>query len=158
MQTKVCKKCSEEKPIDSFYKSDPNRCKECIRIAVKANRLAKIEYYRSFDKARGSMPHRVAARKEYAKTKRGIAASNAAKKKWEEHNKEKKRLHGVVTNAVRSGKILKPVFCQVCGKTNCRIEGHHDDYTKPLEVRWLCSACHREWHKINGSVEFKEAA
>lgn len=36
--------------------------------------------------------------------------------------------------------------CKKCG--NKKAEAHHDDYDKPLEVRWLCVKCHRQWHKI----------
>jgi hypothetical protein len=151
----LCKICREEKTAEQFYKSDRRRCKECICAAVKANRKAKIEYYRSFDKARASMPHRIAARNEYAHSQRGIVRANLAKTKWTEHNKEKRKIANAVNNAVRDKKLIKPNVCQECGKTNCRIEGHHDDYSKPLDVRWLCSACHRAWHKLNGTVDPK---
>ena len=44
--------------------------------------------------------------------------------------------------AVRRG-WLKPKPCEVCG-TMEGIEAHHDDYEKPLEVRWMCFKHHRE--------------
>lgn len=34
--------------------------------------------------------------------------------------------------------------CEICGEI---AEAHHDDYDKPLEVRWLCTKHHKEWHK-----------
>ena len=46
-----------------------------------------------------------------------------------------------------AGKI-KRQSCEVCGSE--KAEGHHPDYNKPLEVVWLCTEHHREWHKKNG--------
>lgn len=51
-----------------------------------------------------------------------------------------------VNQAIRGRKITKQP-CEVCG--NQIAEAHHDDYNKPLEVRWLCRKCHLEWHKYN---------
>lgn len=45
---------------------------------------------------------------------------------------------------VRRGTIKK-LRCEVCG--NEKSEGHHDDYSKPLEVRWLCRKHHLEHHE-----------
>ena len=48
-----------------------------------------------------------------------------------------------VKEALRSGK-LKRQPCEICGKE--KTVAHHDDYSKPLEVRWLCYSCHRKLH------------
>lgn len=48
--------------------------------------------------------------------------------------------------ALRAGDIEKPKTCEKCGKTNCKIEAHHPNYDKPLNVRWLCVSCHRQMH------------
>lgn len=53
----------------------------------------------------------------------------------------------ILAKAVQNGTIEKPEFCQDCGKTDCIIEGHHDDYEKPLDVIWLCKQCHTETHR-----------
>ena len=152
----TCKACEKQKPEDDFYKHPlaakgrDSTCKECRKAKVRANRKAKIDYYREYDRKRANRPDRVKARAEYAKTPEGIAAGNKAKYKWSERNAKKKWVSNVVNNAVRDGVLIKPDSCSSCGKSNCRIEGHHNDYDRPLCVTWLCSNCHREWHKENG--------
>jgi transposase-like protein len=59
--------------------------------------------------------------------------------------------HVIVRNAIRNGKFTQANNCSVCDSTE-KIEGHHDDYTKPLEVRWLCEKCHKEWHRHNKPI------
>ena len=46
--------------------------------------------------------------------------------------------------SIRAGILIKGI-CEVCG-TNENIEAHHDDYAKPLDIRWLCRKHHREHH------------
>jgi hypothetical protein len=48
-----------------------------------------------------------------------------------------------VNRAVKAGRLLA-LPCEKCGEA--RAEAHHDDYTKPLDVRWLCKSHHIEAH------------
>ncbi len=64
------------------------------------------------------------------------------KRTWQARNPEKKRAHGKVRVAVVSGALIKPKKCERCSSEGVRLEGHHNDYSKPLEVEWLCLECH----------------
>jgi len=48
-------------------------------------------------------------------------------------------------NAYKKRGLLKPRPCETCGFFVT--EMHHDDYDKPLEVRWLCRKCHLAFHR-----------
>ena len=64
------------------------------------------------------------------------------------NNLEKVRASIRIHNAVRRGHMKKPNKCSKCGvilPLN-KIHGHHEDYSKPLEVIWLCAGCHNAIH------------
>lgn len=74
-----------------------------------------------------------------------------ARRRYEARNPEKAAARRLVARSLRSGSLVREP-CSVCGVahgssrtdgTTVRVEGHHDDYTKPLEVRWLCGDHHR---------------
>lgn len=46
---------------------------------------------------------------------------------------------------IKKGRIVRPSICEEC-KRECKPQGHHPDYSKKLEVRWLCRACHLKMH------------
>lgn len=54
---------------------------------------------------------------------------------------EKQKARQKLNYAVKTGKIIKPQNCSFCNKGG-RIEADHEDYSKPLEVTWLCTPCH----------------
>ena len=145
---KTCKACGSAKSLDEFYKHPQmadghfNQCKECYKAAVRA-RGTNTEY----EKTRATLPHRVAARAEYAKSERGRKTASKAKRAWRMRNPKKYLATVAVSNAVRDGKLVKQ-DCEVCGKR--KVHGHHDDYSNPLDVRWLCPAHHKAWHDENG--------
>ena len=145
----LCRQCKFVKPDEQFYTSNQSRCKECVKKNAREHRANNIEYYREYDKARANNPDRVRARAIYAKTPEGIEAGNRAKVAWTKRNPVKRQAASAVGNAVRDGKLEKPDACEECGSGG-RIHGHHCDYSKVLDVMWLCPACHNDWHKKNG--------
>lgn len=59
-----------------------------------------------------------------------------------EPEQEKQRARTLANGAISSGKIAKDNFCWWCLTTNKRLSAHHEDYSKPLEIVWLCGRCH----------------
>jgi hypothetical protein len=58
----------------------------------------------------------------------------------------KEKASRTLRNAVAAGKVHKPAACEMCHRA-CIAHGHHHDYSKPLEVAWLCSICHGFVHR-----------
>jgi hypothetical protein len=71
-----------------------------------------------------------------------------------------------VRNALRTGALVRPLTCQRCGVNpglasdgRSKIQAHHADYSRPLDVEWICAKCHREetpLPEIIGGVSFGE--
>jgi ribosomal protein S27AE len=57
------------------------------------------------------------------------------------------RAQSLVAYHVKCGNLVRPAICEQCGEER-RIEAAHKDYRDPLDVRWLCIKCHREWDRI----------
>lgn len=150
-----CRLCKTVKPLDDFY-AHPNmkeghdsKCKECAKAIVNAAKARRPEYYKEYDRDRAMLPHRVLARTEYQKTENGKQSIVRSKMKYRITYPDRIFARTCVGNAVRDGKLIKPIKCSTCNKDRTRIHGHHDDYSKPFEVTWMCAICHKEWHKHN---------
>lgn len=143
MDKKVCSCCSKTLPLDAFQvraaSSDglTAACKSCLRIRDS-------EKYKKFrDK-------RISQQKAYAESDAGKLSHNASCVKWKEKFPNKRKAHNLVNNYIRDQKLLSEP-CQTCGSTE-RVHAHHDDYSRPLNVRWLCAAHHRQWHADHGEA------
>ena len=64
---------------------------------------------------------------------------------WQRKNPEKSKAHSAVTTAMLNGSLIRPDKCSNCSNTE-NIQAHHEDYSKPLDVVWLCPTCHRRHH------------
>ena len=146
----TCKSCNTTKPMSEYYESNRSKCKECVRTRVRRNRASNLAYYRAYDAKRfQDDPNRRIMNDRYQSSTAGKASVRRAKANYRERHPEKRRAHVILGNAVRDGRIEKPKECSDCGKAPQRrhhLQGHHDDYSKPLEVVWLCVACHRDRH------------
>jgi len=69
--------------------------------------------------------------------------NEVARKTYKKH-KDMAAARNSVRRHVSAGNISKPSSCEICGSSPKRIEGHHEDYSKPLEVVWCCKNCHRK--------------
>jgi ribosomal protein S27AE len=147
---KVCFRCGETKPVDEFFRHPMmadgrlGKCKPCTRSDVKQNREGRAEQYQAYERERASLPHRVAGRKAYAKTPEGRASRCRAHRNYVDRYPEKQGARNAVSNAIRDGKLIRQP-CEKCGDP--RSQAHHDDYSQPLAVRWLCDFHHKEHHK-----------
>jgi hypothetical protein len=160
---KTCKQCGEVKPLDEFHKSKSTRdgyrgdCKACHNATSRQWRAAHPERMAALNKQwKQDHPEEVAANNKQWRQEHPEAVS-AYTKEYQAKNPLKKRAQNIINRAIRDGKLTKPTTCSECNATGT-IQGHHCDYTKPLEVMWLCQTCHIAWHKEHGTDLNGEAA
>lgn len=120
MENKICTKCHQSKPMDSFYRNGnrygkqeyKSQCSNCIKLGLK--RYGNSRYI-----------------------------------KYKMNNPIKDVASQAVRSLVATGKIIKPDQCSICLSIvgSKSIQGHHEDYSKPLEVIWVCVKCHSNIHR-----------
>ncbi len=131
---KICAGCKIAKPLIEFYKDKRKMfgcdvyCKSCRRVAYRERRQKHKETFRRKEK------------RYYAKHRIEILERV---KKYNSENPEKRRARDIVRLAKKKGDLI-PVLC-FCGVNS---EAHHVDYSKPLEVVWLCKRHHRVAHGL----------
>lgn len=139
---KTCIRCKEEKPYKFFNNSINTKdkkdyyCKLCRKEVKRAEYQKNKERYKNFGKV-------------YRKTERGKLVSKKVTEKMKIKYPEKTKARNLLNASIIKGVIQKPNTCESCTKV-VKVCGHHDDYSKPLDVRWLCYPCHTEWHMKNG--------
>jgi ribosomal protein S27AE len=143
---KTCFKCGIKKDLSEFYAHPRmgdghlNKCKDCAKKDERLRRLMNIDAFREKQTInRIENPERYRGYEK--KRKRDADAMRKKTMEWRKANPEKYRAHSKVNNALRDGKITKPGKCQICG-SDYFLHAHHEDYSRPLEVVWLCARCH----------------
>lgn len=128
---RTCSRCRRSLPVSEFYPRTA-KCKSCTREQVRANRRLKVEHYRAYDRERYQQPER-----------RESVNAALRRRSSDPERAAKVAARIAVGNALRDGRLRRG-SCEICG--NHDVEAHHEDYTRPLEVRWLCFVHHRREH------------
>jgi hypothetical protein len=136
---KPCICCGEEKSLADFYPHPQmadghlNKCKPCVR------RYQQERYRYLFDTDPAFRA------KQRQRNRRRMRSQKARQR-----DRERRQANIALNNAVRDGRVEQPELCSVCGKEpEVRMEAHHEDYSKPFDVEWLCSICHGKRHRID---------
>lgn len=134
-----CGRCSTWKLPADFYKDarSPNglkaQCKACHSEGSIRSRDAEA--------------HR--ARRRESAAKRHAEDPEHFRAQWRKRPRKtgpKVDARQIVHLALRIGAITRPEVCEVCAERK-RLTAHHEDYQRPLQVRWLCYLCHAQEHR-----------
>ena len=172
MEKKKCCKCKEVNSIGNFHRNRSTKdglnsmCKPC----TNKNNVAYRSKYRTKNDPGVSIKTHIGDKTcckcrevktvdnfhRNRSTKDGLSAMCKLCKRDDDHKRNavsselikktkdhKSDARNKVNSAIRSGK-LRPQPCIVCGG---KAEAHHSDYSKPLDVDWLCRKHHALWHR-----------
>lgn len=147
---KECSKCHDAKPLEMFPRDKSRKsgrhsvCVVCKRkynaLYRQKNRIILVLKSREYSKSHAA---------QLAQYQRDYRKNNPLKAKELKlksiaKNKEAYRARQIVRMRVYRGTMQK-LPCQVCGDPNT--QAHHSDYSKPLEVLWLCHKHHQQLHR-----------
>lgn len=85
--------------------------------------------------------------KKYRATDYGKLAIEKAVRTFTQKNPLKRRAWDIIANEKRTGRIEVPYQCENCQGIK-PLDAHHDDYSKPLEIKWLCRVCHQQVGRV----------
>ena len=130
---KYCTRCKKTKLVSLFAKNGissdgfSSSCLQCKReINLEMYKLKRLEILKQV--------------KEYQQTEAGRKSLNDNSRRMYRKFIDKWKTRGITKYAIKTGK-LKRGSCVICGEKNTH--AHHPDYSKPLEVLWLCPLHHR---------------
>lgn len=78
--------------------------------------------------------------------------AKASKRRMRQVHPDHYKARNAVNNALRDGRIKKAKVCKFCGKPPRpergynRLQAHHHDYRRPLDVWWVHPKCHDAEH------------
>lgn len=152
-----CKECTREYARKHHHLNKEKRNKE--RLALYHSRR---EEFLEKQKTRYVLNREEIRKRANARKRNRIERDkiNERSRKWAQDNRERHyknakrhkdkfperhKARTYVMWALRLGVLIKPETCEKCNLKN-KLQAHHTDYLKPLEVKWMCKVCHYQKH------------
>lgn len=141
-----------KKKHKEWAKSHPNYFKEQAKIfdlrhPGRRREMAKKWLAKHPEYLEKRKPKKRIADMLYSRKRRQKVDKGEEYRIWRTKNPEKYKAHWILNSAITTGEIKRRP-CETCGeKRKYHVHAHHDDYTKPLEVKWLCVIHHKAVHK-----------
>ena len=134
---KICTKCKIGKDNQLFHKNKASidglfsHCKECVK---------------EYDASVRNCPNKIFCRKRWNKSAEGKSYKNLENKLYRSKKEEiiKSECRKKTNTAIRNGILIRKP-CEICN-TNINVECHHEDYSRPLFIKWLCVKHHKLRH------------
>lgn len=150
-ELRECRGCGAVKPLDEFVSNAKCRhgrghiCTDCTRARQRRYAHEHRDAARGRNAAwRDANPERAAEHQRRYREKHAAELSEKGKIRRREE-RERILARSIMNHAIRAG-ALRRGTCERCGSME-HVEGHHPDYSKPLDVVWLCAKCHKIEHR-----------
>lgn len=147
-----CGKCNRSLPQSEFHKDRTQKtghhpyCKQCKIQFEQKRRARKRDEINSKnrEKYRNNPNSPRDWMRQYCRGNRAVISERRKGQAQARPDPVKAKARSLVHAALRNGHLVKPACCEKCkSKPASRdLQAHHKDYSKPLEVVWLCTTCH----------------
>jgi hypothetical protein len=144
MRIKTCRDCKLSLPVTGFYRNGTGWSARCRPCQSRHNSDYAKRRYRRDPAFRTASAW--ASRERYWHQRDKVLAGIAVRKPWRTRKsrgypKERDVVNRMVRSELAAGRLVRPRCCQLCWGGG-RLQAHHEDYAKPLDVIWLCTQCH----------------
>lgn len=153
-----CNKCQLEKVPEAFH-AKKKICKECRKAYSRANyyKIAeKLSVRRKEIRSKKKDELNQKARDRYWKNRESLLekarkrpsyrkVDNEKANTYRLKNLDKARARQAVSRALKNGRLIKPFRCSLCNSEE-KLDAHHADYERHLDVVWVCRTCHKKLH------------
>lgn len=143
---KDCRDCGQPYyPLPSQIKKWDWQCAPCRRIEWKKTAARRKAQGKTLSGGRVAPEKYKAWSAEYRQKpdNKARAAANQRKYRKDPTKRQRYEARWSVNRAIASGRLIRKP-CESCGTE--KSQAHHHDYSKPLDVKWLCRPCHDKEH------------
>lgn len=143
-----CNDCHMDLPLEAMTPHHKHLCRSCSSKRMREWRSKNKERDKQTNiKSRLKLADKIKSKRrlKYLAGEPRNPNTSEVNRLWRINNREKVNAKAAVRLAIKNGVLNRPETCSYCNSNIC-IVAHHHDYTRRLDVVWLCQSCHRRLH------------